>query len=81
VRFGNGKAIRNNVTKSPDATLELYDLPTDANATTNLAGWHSDRAANAAASMKAAHSPSRARAAGVARSDNGPEFIAHVLKR
>jgi arylsulfatase A len=58
VRFGNWKAIRNNVTKSPDATPELYDLATDLGETTNLAGRHPDLAAKAAAYMKAAHSPS-----------------------
>ncbi len=58
VRFGNWKAIRANVTKSPDATPELYDLATDPGETTNLAGRRPDLAAKAAAYMKAAHSPS-----------------------
>ncbi len=47
------------VTKSPDATPELYDLATDPGEKINLAGQHPDLAAKAAAYMKAAHSPSR----------------------
>ena len=59
MRFGNGKAIRNNVTKSPGTTPDLYDLATDPGEKTNLARRHPDLAAKAAAYMKAAHRPSR----------------------
>ena len=37
VRFGDWKAVRNNVTKAPDATPELYNLADDPSETTNLA--------------------------------------------
>ncbi len=59
VRFGNWKAIRNNVTRSPDTTPELYDLAADPGEKTNIAGRQPELAAKAAAYMKAAHSPSR----------------------
>jgi arylsulfatase len=59
VRFGDWKAIRNNVKKSPGATPELYNLADDPGETTNLAGRRPELAAKAAAYMKAAHGPSR----------------------
>jgi arylsulfatase A-like enzyme len=59
VRFGDWKAVRNNVRKAPRATPELYDLATDPGEKTNLAGQRPELAAKAAAFMKAAHSPSR----------------------
>ena len=58
VRFGDWKAVRNNVNKAPDATPELYDLASDPGEKTNLAGEHPELAAKAAAYMKAAHGPS-----------------------
>jgi arylsulfatase A len=58
VRFGDWKAVRNNVNKSPDATPELYNLEEDPGETTNVAAEHPDLAARAAAYMKAAHAPS-----------------------
>jgi arylsulfatase len=58
VRFGDWKAVRNNVKKTPDATPELYNLARDPSETTNLAGRRPETAAKAAAYMKAAHSPS-----------------------
>jgi arylsulfatase A len=59
VRFGNWKAVRNNVKASPGATPELYDLQGDPSETTDIARLHPDVAAKAAAYMKAAHRPSR----------------------
>ncbi len=37
VRFGDWKAVRNNVKKAPDATPELYNLASDPSEKTNLA--------------------------------------------
>jgi arylsulfatase A len=61
VRFGDWKAVRNNVVKSPDATPELYNLAADPGEKTNLSRQHPELAAKAAAYMKAAHAPSRER--------------------
>jgi arylsulfatase len=58
VRFGDWKAVRNNVDKTPDATPELYNLASDPGETTNVADRHPEVAAKAAAYMKAAHAPS-----------------------
>jgi len=58
VRFGQWKAIRNNVKKAPGATPELYDLTRDPGETADVAAEHPDLAAKAAAYMKAAHVPS-----------------------
>lgn len=58
VRFGDWKAVRNNVNKAPDATPELYNLADDPGETTNVAARHPDFAEKAAAYMKAAHGPS-----------------------
>jgi arylsulfatase A len=58
VRFGDWKAVRNNINKSPDATPELYNLANDPAETTNVAAEHPDIAVKAAVYMKAAHSPS-----------------------
>lgn len=58
VRFGDWKAIRNNVTKDRDGAPELYNLATDPGEKTNVARQHPDLAAKAAAYMKAAHTPS-----------------------
>ena len=59
VRFGDWKAVRNNVKKAPDATPELYNLASDPGEKTNLAGRYPELAAKAAAYMKAWHRPSR----------------------
>jgi arylsulfatase A len=58
VRFGNWKAVRNNVDNSPGATPELYNLVSDPRETTNLASRRPDLAAKAAAYISAAHRPS-----------------------
>jgi arylsulfatase len=58
VRFGDWKAVRNHVTKSPDSTPELYNLASDPSESKNVAAEHPDLAAKAAAYMKAAHTPS-----------------------
>jgi arylsulfatase A-like enzyme len=58
VRFGKWKAIRNKVDKNPNSTPELYDLSADPSETTDLAAKYPDVAAQAAAYMKEAHTPS-----------------------
>ena len=58
VRFGDWKAVRNQVKKSPNSTPELYNLASDPSEKTNLAGAHPELAAKAAAYMKAAHTRS-----------------------
>jgi arylsulfatase len=59
VRFGDWKAVRNHVRRSPQAAPELYNLAADPSEKVNLAGVRPDLAAKAAAYLKAAHSPSR----------------------
>ncbi len=59
VRFGDWKAIRNDVRKAPEARPELYNLAADPGEKTNLAGERPDLVKKAAAYMRAAHSPSR----------------------
>jgi arylsulfatase A-like enzyme len=58
VRFGDWKAIRNNVRKAPQAIPELYNLADDPSERVNLAPQRPELAAKAAAYMKAAHLPS-----------------------
>lgn len=58
VRFGDWKAVRNNVTKNPGSTPELYNLTDDPGEKTDLAEKHPDLAARGAAYMKSAHAPS-----------------------
>jgi arylsulfatase len=58
VRFGDWKAVRNNVNKTPNAIPELYNLADDPGETTNVAAKNPDVAAKSAEYMKAAHSPS-----------------------
>ena len=58
VRFGNWKAVRNDVKKNPNTTPELYNLATDRAEKTNVAAEHPDLAAKAAEYMKASHTPS-----------------------
>jgi arylsulfatase A-like enzyme len=57
VRFGDWKAIRNNLKKAPHAMPELYNLAADPRETTNLARQRPELAAKAAAYMDAAHAP------------------------
>jgi arylsulfatase A len=59
VRFGDWKAIRNNVRKAPSARPELYNLAADPGEKVNVAEEHPDLAEKGAAYMKAAHRPSR----------------------
>jgi len=42
IRKGNFKAVRRNVTKNPDAPIELYDLAHDLGETTDIASEHPD---------------------------------------
>jgi arylsulfatase A len=58
VRFGDWKAVRNQVKKAPDAIPELYDLATDPGEKNNVAAEHPDVAAKAADLMKSSHAPS-----------------------
>ncbi|HEX3655029.1 MAG TPA: arylsulfatase [Pirellulales bacterium] len=58
VRFGDWKAVRNHVNKSPNSTPELYNLASDPSESKNVAAENPDVAAKAAAYMKAAHTPS-----------------------
>jgi arylsulfatase A len=58
VRFGDWKAVRNNVNKAPGATPELYNLASDPEETTNVADRYPEVATKAADYMKAAHAPS-----------------------
>jgi arylsulfatase A len=58
VRFGDWKAIRNNVRKAPTATPELYNLAVDPSEKTNVADRYPEITAKAAAFMKEAHAPS-----------------------
>ncbi len=57
VRFGDWKAVRNHVKRSPNSLPELYDLASDPSETTNIAARHPEVAARAARYMKAAHRP------------------------
>jgi arylsulfatase A len=58
VRFGDWKAIRNQVNRSPNSVPELYNLASDPGEKINVADEHADIAAKAAGYMKAAHAPS-----------------------
>ncbi|MCP4888522.1 MAG: arylsulfatase [Planctomycetaceae bacterium] len=58
VRWGKWKGVRNNVGKSPDSTIELYDLSSDIGETKNLAAQHPDVAKKIEAFMREAHTPS-----------------------
>jgi arylsulfatase A len=58
VRFGDWKAVRNNVSKAPQATPELYNLASDPSEQTNVADQHPNVVAKAVAFMKDAHRPS-----------------------
>ncbi|HUQ68797.1 MAG TPA: arylsulfatase [Planctomycetaceae bacterium] len=58
VRFGDWKAVREQVKRDRNSTPELYNLARDPGETTNVAQDNPDLAAKAAALMKAARSPS-----------------------
>ena len=58
VRFGDWKAVRNNVNKSPNPVPELYNLANDPQESTNVAAEFPDVTARAVAYMEAAHAPS-----------------------
>ncbi|MEO2046521.1 MAG: arylsulfatase [Pirellulales bacterium] len=42
IRMGKWKGVRNNVGRSPDSTLELYDLSNDLDESNNIAASHPD---------------------------------------
>lgn len=58
VRFGDWKAIRLAAAKNPDALIQLYNLREDIAESKDLAAEQPDLATQAAALMKAAHTPS-----------------------
>ncbi len=58
VRFGNWKAIQQNINNDQDAPIELYDLSTDVGETTNVADQHPELIERAGRYFKAAHTPS-----------------------
>jgi arylsulfatase len=57
VRFGDWKAVRNNVKKIRESPIELYNLAEDPSETTDLASEHADLVRRAAQYMKTAHAP------------------------
>lgn len=56
VRFGNWKAVRNDVRK-PNAVIELYNLDADPGEKENVAARHPDLVEKAAGYMKTSHTP------------------------
>lgn len=58
VRFGDYKAVRRDLHRTPDAPLELYDLAVDPAESRNIASERPDLVARARALMAAAHRPS-----------------------
>ena len=58
MRFGDWKAVREQVKQNRDSTPQLFNLAKDLGETTNLAAEHPDLAAKAAALMKSARTPS-----------------------
>jgi len=58
VRFGDWKAVRNDVRKAPNAIPELYNLATDPAEKSNVAKQYPHVAAKAAELMKSSHTPS-----------------------
>jgi len=58
VRMGKWKGLRRNVSKAPDAPLELYDLSADIGEKTNIANKHPEIVKKLAGFMKAAHTDS-----------------------
>lgn len=59
VRMGNWKGVKLNVSKDANAPLELYDLSTDPDETTNVAAQHSDVVKKIEALMKEAYVPNK----------------------
>lgn len=57
MRQGNWKAVRYDVNKNPDSTLELYDLTQDAGETRNVAAQHPDVVAELEALIRQSHTP------------------------
>ncbi len=57
VRFGNWKAVRNNVKKNPASEIELYNLAEDLGERRNVAADHLDLVEKAAGYLKASHTP------------------------
>jgi arylsulfatase A len=58
VRMGNWKAVKRDVDKMPQGSLELYDLSADIGETTNVASSHQDIVRKMEEIMKQAHKPS-----------------------
>jgi arylsulfatase A len=58
VRMGNWKAVKRNVDKIPQGTIELYDLSADIGETTDVATNHPDIVERIEEIMKEAHTPS-----------------------
>lgn len=57
VRVGRWKGLRHDVTKRPDAPIELYDLDNDIIESTNLAAAHPDVVKRIEALMKSSRTP------------------------
>jgi arylsulfatase A-like enzyme len=57
VRMGQWKAVRNNLTKQPDAPIELYDLERDPGETTDVAAAHPEVVTRVEALMRTSHAP------------------------
>ncbi|MBJ6367013.1 arylsulfatase [Snuella sedimenti] len=58
VRKGNWKAVKYNVLKNPDATVELYDLSNDIGETNNVADAHPEIVEHMEAILQEARTPS-----------------------
>ena len=58
VRFGDWKAVREQVKRDRDSTPQLFNLASDLGETKDVAAEHPDLAAKAAAIMKSARTPS-----------------------
>jgi arylsulfatase A-like enzyme len=58
VRFGDWKAIQQNLNNDKNAPIELYDLSQDIGETTNVADQHPELIERARRYFKAAHTPS-----------------------
>jgi arylsulfatase A len=59
IRADDWKAIRLNVNKTPDGSLELYNLADDPGETTNLAAQHPDLVQKLSNLMAQSHTPSK----------------------
>ncbi|MEM7474100.1 MAG: arylsulfatase [Planctomycetota bacterium] len=57
-RFGDWKAIQQNINKNPKAPIELYFLPDDIGEENNVADEHADKIAQAKKIFEEAHTPS-----------------------